>query len=65
MVVRRKGEADARSKVVEITDDGRAAVKEIAKVRVELATDLFKGLNKSEIRAMTETLSEVLDDGKQ
>lgn len=65
MVVRRKGEADARSKVVEITDDGRAAVKEIAKVRVELATDLFKGLNKSEIRAMTETLDEVLDDGKQ
>lgn len=62
MVVRRKDEVDARTKVVDITDAGRAAVKEIAQLRVEMAENLLGKLSKAELRATSELLRSVLDD---
>lgn len=60
MVVRRADEADARTKVVEITDSGRAAVKEIAQIHVEMAETLLGNLSKTDTRKTSELLRAVL-----
>lgn len=63
MVVRSKDEVDARTKIVDITDAGKAAVEEIAQVRAEMAEDLLGKLSKSESRAIADQLRRVLNDG--
>lgn len=60
MVVRRTDEADARTKVVEITDAGRAAVKEIDRVQAEMAESLLGKLSKADTRKASELLRAVL-----
>lgn len=60
MVVRRADEADARTKVVEITDAGRAAVKEIDRVQAEMAESLLGRLSKADTRKASELLRAVL-----
>lgn len=60
MVVRRKDELDARTKIVDITDAGRAAVQEIAQVRAEMAESLLGKLSRSETRAVSDLLRTVL-----
>lgn len=60
MVVRRKDEVDARTKIVDITDAGRAAVQEIAQVRAEMAESLLGKLSRSETRAVSDLLRTVL-----
>lgn len=60
MVIRRKDEADARTKLVDITDAGRAAVNEIAQVRIEMAESLLGTLSKVDTRKASELLRAVL-----
>lgn len=62
MVLRRKDESDARTNIVEITDAGRAAVKEIARVHAEMAETLFGKLSKSQTQEVADLLSAVLDE---
>ena len=64
MVLRSKDEADARTKIVEITAAGKAAVKEIAQVQTEMAEDLWANLNKSQVREAADLLRHALDDSK-
>jgi DNA-binding MarR family transcriptional regulator len=61
LVVRRKHESDARAKLVEISEAGKAAVERIGELREEIAKDLLGGLSGSELRTISDLLSRSID----
>ena len=64
-IVRRKDETDKRTNLVQITDKGGEAVREIKKIRKRMAQEFFGDLKKQEASAIVAMFEKAIPEGER
>ena len=64
-IVRRKDDADKRTNLVQITDKGDGAVREIKKIRKRMAQQFFGELQKKEASAIVAMFEKAIPEGER